>query len=77
MCFAENKTSAIVTVQLMVNSIDMQMICRKLQIEHKSFNTQAEKKVKRKAKWVLSYYSNTQLCLQSPTLALLQTGNLQ
>jgi len=27
MCFAENKISAIVTVYLMVNSVDMQMIC--------------------------------------------------
>lgn len=42
MCFAENKILVIVTVYLLVNSV-VQMICWKLQTEHKSFDTLAEK----------------------------------
>lgn len=42
MCFAENKILVIVTVYLLVNSA-VQMICWKLQTEHKSFDTPAEK----------------------------------
>lgn len=42
MCFAENKILAIVTVYLLVNSV-VQMIWGKLQTEHKSFDTLAEK----------------------------------
>lgn len=42
MCFAENMILAIVTVYLLANSV-VQMICRKLQTEHKSFDTLSEK----------------------------------
>lgn len=55
MGFVENNTSAIVTLYLIVNSVDVQMIYWKLQTEHESFNAQAEKKGKRDASEYLGF----------------------